>query len=171
VVNTITWNNNPDEIRDIAGATTTVNYSDVQGGWPGPGANNIDADPLFVDPDNGDYRLQAGSPCIDAGHNWAIAGITDIDLDGNPRFAADKNDFDPGCGVPVVVDMGAYEFQGDPFPVKFGDINGDGIVGIVDFLALLGNWGQCEPGCCHADLDIDGDVGITDFLLLLGNWG
>ncbi len=169
VVNTITWGNNPDQIVDEAGATTTVNYSDVQDGWPGTG--NIDADPLFVDPAGGDLHLLPGSPCIDAGNNWAIAGRADTDLDGNPRFAADENDFDPGCGIPVVVDMGAYEYQGDPFPVKFGDINGDGIVGIVDFLALLGNWGPCEPGCCLADLDIDGDVGITDFLLLLGNWG
>ncbi len=28
---------------------------------------NIDADPLFLDPENGDYSLTAGSPCIDAG--------------------------------------------------------------------------------------------------------
>jgi len=28
---------------------------------------NIDSDPLFLDPDNGDYSLTADSPCIDAG--------------------------------------------------------------------------------------------------------
>ena len=169
VINCILWGDSPNEIMDLLGAVTTALYSDVQGGFPGTG--NIDADPLFVDPVNGDYRLSAGSPAIDAGHNWAIAGLADTDLDGNPRFAADKIDFDPGCGIPVVVDMGAYEFQGDPFPVKLGDIDGDGIVGIVDFLALLANWGPCDPVCCLADMDIDGDVGITDFLLLLGNWG
>jgi len=42
-----------------------VTYSDVQGGYPGLG--NIDADPLFVDAVGGDYHLQAGSPCLDAG--------------------------------------------------------------------------------------------------------
>jgi|GEM_PF-1255609 len=31
------------------------------------GEGNIDADPLFLDPDNGDYRLTSDSPCIDAG--------------------------------------------------------------------------------------------------------
>ena len=168
VTNCILWGNTGGEIRNHPGSPI-VTYCDVQGGYPGTG--NIDADPMFVDPDNGDFRLQAGSPCIDAGNNWAIVGLTDTDLDGNPRFADDMDTDDSGCGVPVVVDMGAYEFQGDPFPVKFGDIDGDGIVGIIDFLRLLAAWGPCPKDCCLADLDIDGDVGITDFLLLLANWG
>ncbi len=54
-------------------------------------------------------------------------------------------------------------------PPISGDLDGDGIVGIVDFLALLQAWGTC-PGC-PADLDCDGSVGITDFLALLGSWG
>ncbi len=54
-------------------------------------------------------------------------------------------------------------------PPVSGDLDGDGIVGIVDFLALLQAWGAC-PGC-PADLDCDGSVGITDFLALLGSWG
>ena len=97
--------------------------------------------------------------------------LTPFDLDDNPRFAADELDFDPGCGIPVVVDMGAYEYQGQPFPVKFGDLDGDGIVGIADFLLLLAAWGTCTEECCLADLDFDGEVGVTDFLLLLANWG
>ena len=52
-----------------------------------------------------------------------------------------------------------------------GDLDGDGSVGIVDFLLLLGVWGPCEDPCCPADLDEDGMVGITDFLVLLANWG
>ena len=49
------------------------------------------------------------------------------------------------------------------------DLDGDGNVGITDFLELLAAWGP-NPG--HpADLDGDGDVGITDFLSLLANWG
>jgi len=45
--------------------TLHATYSDLAGGWPGTG--NINADPLFVDAASGDYRLQAESPCIDAG--------------------------------------------------------------------------------------------------------
>ena len=167
VTNCILWYDSPNEFGGFG--PLTITFSDVQGGFRGTG--NIDADPMFVDPENGDLRLSPGSPGIDAGHNWAIVGITDTDLDGNPRFADDPATTDPGCGIPVVVDMGAYEYQGDPFPVKFGDTNGDGVVGINDFLDLLADWGPCEPGCCLADLDIDGDVGIADFLILLGNWG
>ena len=53
----------------------------------------------------------------------------------------------------------------------FGDLDGDGTVGIVDFLGLLSAWGPCADTCCPADLDGDGVVGILDFLLLLANWG
>jgi len=52
------------------------------------------------------------------------------------------------------------------------DVDGDGVVGITDFLLLLGDWGPCPapPDLCPADLDGDGVVGIVDLLLLLGNW-
>ena len=50
-------------------------------------------------------------------------------------------------------------------PWDCGD--GDGIVGIVDFLALLAEWDQVGTPC---DFD-GGGVGIVDFLALLANWG
>ena len=51
-----------------------------------------------------------------------------------------------------------------------GDLDADGVIGIVDFLTLLEAWGPCV-GVCRADLDADGFVGLTDFLALLANWG
>ena len=89
VLNTILWGDKPEEIVGSA----IITYSDVQGGWPGEG--NIDADPLFVDPDNDDYHLQPGSPCIDAG---TPDGAPPDDIEGNPR-----DEFP---------DMGAYEYVG-----------------------------------------------------------
>jgi hypothetical protein len=49
------------------------------------------------------------------------------------------------------------------------DLDGDGIVNVVDFLILLAEWGPCD--CCDADLDQDGTVGIIDFLSMLAQWG
>jgi hypothetical protein len=40
------------------------------------------------------------------------------------------------------------------------------MVGILDFLALLGGWGSPS-----GDVDGDGTTGILDFLALLGAWG
>ena len=54
-----------------------------------------------------------------------------------------------------------------------GDLDGDGVVGILDLLALLAAWGPCSdpPNPCPADLNGDGAVGILDLLALLANWG
>ena len=40
--------------------TTSVTYSDIEGGWPG--ANNLDVDPEFVAPNDGDLHLRSTSP-------------------------------------------------------------------------------------------------------------
>jgi hypothetical protein len=52
-----------------------------------------------------------------------------------------------------------------------GDADGDGAVGIVDFLGLLGAWGTADPLYDLAPPPGDGIVGIQDFLALLASWG
>ena len=95
-----------------------------------------------------------------------------LDLDGNPRFADDADTEDTGCGAPVVVDMGAYEFQGDAWhPMLIGDIDGNGAVNTTDLLVLLAAWGEYEDDCVLADLDFSGEVNTADLLTLLANWG
>ncbi|MEW5802571.1 MAG: right-handed parallel beta-helix repeat-containing protein [bacterium] len=101
VTNCILWGDLA--MREIAIADTgnpAITYSDVLGGYPGEG--NINADPLFVDPAEGDYHLQAASPCIDTGTNDET--LEKRDKDGVPR----PQDGD-GDGV-ATCDMGAYEF-------------------------------------------------------------
>jgi hypothetical protein len=88
LINCILWGNLPNEISGSA----FVSYSDIQGGWSGVGINNIDTDPLFADPENGDYHLksmagrwnsatqnwvidQISSPCIDAGDPETPVGL------------------------------------------------------------------------------------------------
>ncbi len=51
------------------------------------------------------------------------------------------------------------------------DLNGDGVVDVVDLLALLGAWGECPPmGDCPEDLDGNGVVDVLDLLALLAQW-
>jgi hypothetical protein len=107
VFNTILWNDSPQEICFNSSGdpnTVTISYSCLQGGLPGIVTNdngeviwlegNIDADPLFVDPDNGIYYLQAGSPCLSVAN---CEGAPETDKDGQPRPLGS------GC------DMGCYE--------------------------------------------------------------
>ncbi|MHC4802157.1 MAG: M12 family metallo-peptidase [Planctomycetota bacterium] len=55
---------------------------------------------------------------------------------------------------------------GNPCPWDCGD-PADGLVDVVDFLALLAQWGQVGASC-----DINGGgVDVTDFLELIGSWG
>jgi hypothetical protein len=66
---------------------------------PTPGTGEINEDPMFVDPDNHDYRLQEGSPCIGTGRNGEDRGAlayvptgVDDDPSGVPeRFHLTQN--------------------------------------------------------------------------------
>lgn len=49
-----------------------------------------------------------------------------------------------------------------------GDVDGDGIVGVTDLLAIIGAWGPC--GGCSEDLNNDGFVNVTDLLDVIANW-
>lgn len=107
--NCILWDS--DANSEINSDAASVEFSCVQGGFAGEG--NIAAEPKIVDPENGDFRLYGGSPCIDAG---VTEEAPDMDIRGIPR--------PQGSGV----DMGAYEYFGptvisipelttDPLPV------------------------------------------------------
>jgi hypothetical protein len=65
ITNCIFWDNFPNQIDTFYLATPEITYCNIQDGWTGLG--NINDDPLFVDPEYNDYRLQWGSPCIDTG--------------------------------------------------------------------------------------------------------
>jgi hypothetical protein len=167
VINCVMWGDTPDE---IAGGTVTVSSSNVQGGWPGDGSDNIDADPLFVDPGGGNYRLGVGSPSIDAGDTPAAYAVwLTTDLDGTSRYIDDPDT--PDTGVPLegfaMVDMGAYEYEFVEL-VCTGDIDDSGIVDVVDLVLVILKWGSDDP---VADINADGIVDVQDLVEVILNWG
>jgi len=98
LTNSILWGNT-DGTEEVDGevlleldGSLTAYYNDIEGGYGG--FANIDADPLFTNPDSGDFTLQQGSPCIDA-------GTADLDWDG----IEDITDY-----FGSAPDMGAYEY-------------------------------------------------------------
>jgi len=100
LVNTILYGNQPQEIAfaDTAATNTlAVAYCDVEGGETGVVTNgnadidwldgNIDADPLFADPESGDCSLTENSPCIDAGTaHFTYDGATYVNLGSDEYY-------------------------------------------------------------------------------------
>jgi hypothetical protein len=94
--NCILWGDTPDEI-DTSSSNPVVEYCDVQGDWEGEG--NINCNPMFCNPDIGNYYLDSASCCVGAGEGGVDIGAFGI-----------------GCGV---------GFTCEYIP---GDINGNGEV-------------------------------------------
>jgi hypothetical protein len=122
--NTIIWNNSAGGLRNEAAQfqprTVLTLVSCCIGGWTGTlgSPDNHGLDPLFVDPvgpdgipgtRDDDYRLRAGSPCVDSGDNGALPSGFLLDLDGRPRVVDDPATPNPGGATGAVVDRGAYE--------------------------------------------------------------
>ena len=107
LINSIVWDN-PQSVQ----GTATATYSDIQGGFAGEG--NTDADPMFIAPGNGNFRLGKSSPCINTG---TCDGINPCDFEG------------------VSPDMGAFEVEDDglvayyPFDGNANDQSGYGNTG------------------------------------------
>jgi len=117
IFNSILWADSAylgNEVYIDTGAVPIIMYSNIQGGWEGQG--NIDTDPLFRDPANGDFHLMStecgdpyDSPCIDSGSPAIIDSLLDCSW---------------GLGT-ILSDMGAY---------GGGD---SGTVGIDNYIDLI----------------------------------
>tara|TARA_B100001250_G_scaffold76421_1_gene62602 strand:- start:118 stop:1440 length:1323 start_codon:yes stop_codon:yes gene_type:complete len=140
LTNSIIWSNSPESIYIDSGIPLII-YSDIEGGWEGEG--NIGDNPLFVDPENGDYTFMEGSPCIDAG-----IVIEDIE------YCAD------------LPDMGAYEYCEEECGTELADVTGDGQINVLD-LVQISNYIleiSIPAYLCAADYNQDGQINVLDLV-------
>ena len=86
-------------------------YCLIRGWTGGDELGNFDADPQFVDPNNGDYHLLPTSPCVNAGAPSYSVGPGVTDLDGNPRLQRGR--VDVGCYETPFVSLLASEPPAD----------------------------------------------------------
>jgi len=104
VTNSIVWDTNEGE-TSVEGATVTnsdLMYTDeiVPNAYD---ATVIFEDPEFVDAEEWDYSLSAGSPCIDTGLDFELAPENDLDGVARP--------VDGDASGDAAWDMGAFEFH------------------------------------------------------------
>ena len=159
----IVWGNRNRSIFVTDSFTFTARYSciDDYGVWPGEG--NTDEDPLFVNPEAGDYRLRPDSPMINAGI-LEVELNPEVDLEGNPRSCWNG------------VDIGAYEYCGEEMPgplprFKRGDVNIDEGINIADAINLLEFLflkGKTMPCLNALDSNDDGKINLADPVAILG---
>lgn len=154
IVNCILWGDWAPHGPEISGSSLSVSFSDVEGGWAGEG--NIDTDPCFVDPCNGDYHLQWNSACINVGDPCYAADENECDIDGEPRVMAGR------------VDMGV-----DEVGPRQADFTRDGIINFEDFSVFGRSW-QSNKGDENwyvlCDLYKDEQINILDLAEYAKDW-
>jgi len=102
VANDIAWHNGTPGAYldlDVSNApqppAVTCTLAGAIAGAIQPTTTNLAVDPRFLDPSGGNFRLDVGSPALDAGGDQPA--MPALDLDGHPRVAG------------AAVDLGAYE--------------------------------------------------------------
>jgi len=124
-----------------------INYSDVCNEvWVGAG--NINTDPCFTDPNNGDYHLKSQAGRWDANERrWTKDEVTSPCIDaGDPKSPIGLEPFPNGGRINIGAYGGTAEasksYFGKPVceTIVAGDINGDCIVNLNDFAIMAFHW-------------------------------
>jgi hypothetical protein len=149
-----TWTNTffPDQLWTLVGGDFTETVSASQTAGPALGRYTWGSTPQLV----ADVQLMLDDPSNDFG--WILIGDEATPFSAKKFGSKDGGDADFHPSLTI-------EFASCPWDC--GD--GDGEVGINDFLALLAQWDSIGTSC-DFDLGPPG-VGIDEFLDLLAHWG
>ena len=156
LTNCIFWNNSDSDgmgesaqiynHEGYGSCNPVINYSCVQGGYPGVG--NIDTTPCFADVNNGDYHLKSqGGRWEPSSQNWIQDDVTSPCIDAGDIGSPIGYEPFPNGGI---VNMGAYggtaeaskSYFGEPLCeiIVAGDINGDCRIDFKDFVLMAAHW-------------------------------
>ncbi|MFC1505085.1 right-handed parallel beta-helix repeat-containing protein [Thermodesulfobacteriota bacterium] len=147
VSHSIIWDNGEEPLYADTDSSLTISYSDVEGGFSGD--QNLDLPPLFkasgewdlndtfADRSDdlwlpGDYRLQPGSPCIDAGASIGEPDLPDHDFGGRER------PLDGDSSGAAQYDLGSFE------ALPYLDVDSDGLADMDDPCVDVDEDGICE---------------------------
>ena len=120
LINNTVWNNNNLTIKNSIIINEQISTPIFDGDLPnviysnlsetieisGDGMGNINVDPLFCDPENGDYTLADNSPCVGTGEDGSNMGVFGI-----------------GCGPINIGNIVINEIMNNPYAV--GDSDGE----------------------------------------------
>jgi hypothetical protein len=167
VKNSIIWANAG--TNQVQGGTT-INYSDIQGGFPGTG--NIHFDPGFANPANSDYHLKSEAGRWNPNsESWVMDAGTSPCIDrGDPNSEWTVELWPHGRRI----NMGAY--GGTPQASmslsdagNIADLDNDKNVNFKDFAHFADGW-QSRQALLPEDLDRDGAVDCNDLAVFAENW-
>ncbi|MCP4581813.1 MAG: hypothetical protein GY839_09345 [candidate division Zixibacteria bacterium] len=97
IVNSILWDNIPNQ---LSGSESTVTFCDIRGGWNGEG--NIDCDPMYCNPAEGNFLLADISCCIGAGEGGTDIGALGVGCFAREYFPGDVNMYN-GSWPPLAI--------------------------------------------------------------------
>ena len=125
---------------------------------------NPDADiyTTILDVEGAEIHINALGDVADG----AAFKIFDVDqVTGSPTILTEGWSFDAASGSVVFGTLSLCNAD------SMGDLDGDGTVNFLDFLALAQNFGQPAADHTAGDIDCDGTVSFLDFLALAQNFG
>ena len=157
VSNCILWDEGDSEIASLDDSPISVDYSNVYGGrdnvydpcgvvvW---GMGNLNSDPLFADPNNGDFHLRSRTGrWYPNSQIWVTDSVTSPCIDaGDPMSPIGFEPFPNGGRINIGAYGGTAEASkswfGGPVceAIVAGDINGDCKVDFKDFAILALHW-------------------------------